>query len=56
MGFVLQKKLKSLPKGAYKVVVDTELYKGQLTADYVLKGEKKDEIMFILFMSPIYGK
>ena len=48
---ITEKELKSLPKGTYKVVVDTELYKGQLiTADYVLKGEKKDEIMFTSYL------
>ena len=50
MGFcITDKELKSLPRGTYTIVVDTELYKGQLiTGDYVLEGERKDEIMLLL--------
>ncbi len=43
--------LKRLPQGKYKVVVNTELYNGELvTADYVLKGENPEEIMFTSYL------
>ena len=48
---ITDKELKHLPEGKYKVVVDTELYDGELTtADYVLKGENPNEIMFTSYL------
>mgnify|MGYP005990252439 CR=1 FL=1 len=51
-GFCISdEELKSLPEGKYKIVVDTELYDGELTtADYVLKGEYPNEIMFTSYL------
>lgn len=51
-GFCISdEELKSLPNGKYQVVIDTELYDGQLTtADCILEGNNSQEVMFTSYL------